>query len=197
MSVESTKSQTVMEIYEKFIPLIGKEYALPVTKNKGLPGQFLEDLLGIPHTPNCLDCSDGELKIFPVKKLKNGAMVPKETMAITMVSTEELQKCDFNSSRCCKKMSRMLIVPYYRDGDTIRFMHPRIIDRGSTEFADLYNTIESDYTLIRENYIETGCLHSKNGTLLQTRTKGAGHGSTSRAFYLRPEFMKRYVPMSL
>lgn len=190
-------AQTIADIHAKFIPLVGKEYTLPITANKGLPGNFLEDLLGIPHTSNCLDCSDGELKIFPVKKLKNGKLVPKETMAITMLSTDELRTNDFKTSKCCKKMSRMLIVPYYRDGDSIRFMNPKIIDRECAEFADLYNTIESDYNEIRQNYIENGVLQSETGTLLQNRTKGAGHGSTSRAFYLRPEFMKICIPLSL
>jgi hypothetical protein len=190
-------SQTVADIHAKFLPLVGNKYTLPVTANKGLPGQFLEDLLGIPHTSNCLDCSDGELKLFPVKKLKNGKLVPKETIAVTMLSTDDLRTCEFNSSRCCKKMSRMLVVPYYREGDTIQFMIPRLIDKSSPEFAELYATVESDYNEIRKTYIENGGLHSNTGKLLQNRTKGAGHGSTSRAFYLRPEFMKRCVPLSL
>lgn len=189
-------SQTVEEIYAKFIPLVGKEYTLPITKNKGLPGHFLEDLLGIPQTPNCLDCSDGELKIFPVKKLKNGTLVPKETIAVTMLSTDELRANDFNASKCCKKMTKMLIVPYYRSGNTIQFMKPKIVDRGCEEFAELYGTLESDYNQIRKNYIDSGVLQSATGKLLQNRTKGAGHGSTSRAFYLRPAFMKQCVPLS-
>lgn len=190
-------SQTVAEIHAKILPLVGNKYTLPVTANKGLPGLFLEDLLGIPHTSSCLDCSDGELKLFPVKKLKNGKLAPKETIAVTMLSTDDLRTCEFNSSKCCKKMSRMLVVPYYREGDTIQYMSPRIVDKSSPEFAELYATIESDYNEIRKTYIENGGLHSKTGTLLQNRTKGAGHGSTSRAFYLRPEFMKRCVPLSL
>jgi len=190
-------TQTIAGIHKKFIPLIGNEYTLAITANKGLPGQFLEDLLGIPHTSNCLDCSDGELKIFPVKKLKNGKLVPKETMAITMLSTDDLRACDFKSSKCCKKMSKMLLVPYYRNGDIITFMNPTMIDREITAFEALYHLIETDYEEIRKNYIDTGILQSKTGLLLQNRTKGAGHGSTSRAFYLRPEFMKRYVPLNL
>lgn len=190
-------SQTIADIHAKFIPLVGNEYTLPITANKGLPGQFLEDLLGIPHTSNCLDCSDGELKIFPVKKLKNGTLVPKETMAITMLSTDDLRACEFKSSKCCKKMSKMLLVPYYRNGDKIQFMSPKVIDKEIDTFAELYNLIETDYNEIRKNYIESGVLRSQTGTLLQNRTKGAGHGSTSRAFYLRQEFMKRYVPLNI
>ena len=188
---------TIAEIYGKLTPLVGKVYTLPTSTNKGLPGQFLEDLLGIPHTSDCLDVLDGELKIFPVKKLKNGTLVPKETMAITMLSQDELIKCEFSSSKCYKKMSRMLVVPYYRDGETIQYMSPKIIDRRLAQYKDLYSTLKSDYDSIRKNYLDSGELHSETGELLQNRTKGVGHGSTSRAFYLRPKFMKSYVPLSL
>ena len=190
-------SQTIASIHEKILPLVNKEYTLPVTANKGLPGIFLEDLLGIPHTSNCLDCSDGELKLFPVKKLKNGNLVPKETIAVTMLSKDELTENDFSTSKCCKKMSRMMIVPYYRTGDTICYMNPKVIDRSSADFAELYSTFEADYNAIRQNFLENGTLESKTGTLLQNRTKGPGHGSSSRAFYLRPVFMKKYIPLSL
>ena len=117
-------------------------------------------------------------------------MVPKETIAITMLSKEELQTHAFKDSRCCQKMRRMMLVPYIRTGDTIQFLDSRIIDMDSGEFSDMYSTIESDYNLIQKNYLETGILTSSTGILLQNRTKGAGHGSTSRAFYLRPACIK-------
>ena len=189
-------SQTIADIFAKIGRMVGVAYTLPKTKNKGLPGTFLEELLGIPHTPNCLDCSDGELKTFPVKRLKNGNLVPKETIAVTMLSTEELRLCDFPSSKCCKKMSRMLLVPYLRTGDTVRFMTPRIVDREAGDCAELYAVLEADYGEIRAQYLASGLLKSRTGKFLQNRTKGAGHGSTSRAFYLRPAFMKRCVPLS-
>jgi len=188
-------TQTIAQIHARFLPLIGNEYTLPVTANKGLPGTFLEGLLGIPHTPNCLDCSDGELKTIPVKE-SGGTFVPKETIAVTMLSREALQADDFNSSRCCIKMSKMLVVPYYRTGDTIRFMTPTIISRECSEFAELYRILENDYNQIRRDFIDHNNLSSRTGILLQNRTKGRGHGSTTRAFYLRKEFVSRYVPLN-
>lgn len=188
-------AQTVNEIYEKVIPIIGKEYTLPITSNKGLPGYFLEDLLGIPHTSNCLDCSDGELKIIPVKKLKNGTLVPKETMAITMLSKDDLKIHCFKTSKCYMKLNKMLIVPYLRSGDTIRFMKPVIV-KDTEEYSEIYKVLETDYNEIKRGYMEDGILQSKTGTLLQNRTKGAGHGSISRAFYLRPMFIKKCVPLN-
>lgn len=190
--------QTIAQIHEKCIPLLGKEYTLPIAANKGLPGHFLEDLLGIPHTPNALDCSDGELKVFPVKKLqKSGKLSPKESIAVTMLNKDDLKTCNFNDSKCCKKMSKMLVIPYYRKDDKIQFLTPVIVDRSSPDFKEMYSILESDYNQIRQTFLDTGVLESKTGTLLQNRTKGAGHGTTSRAFYLRPEFAKRYIPLNL
>lgn len=190
--------QTIAQIHEKCIPLLGKEYTLPIAANKGLPGHFLEDLLGIPHTPNALDCSDGELKVFPVKKLqKSGKLSPKESIAVTMLNKDDLKTCNFNDSKCCKKMSKMLVIPYYRKDDKIQFLTPVIVDRSSPDFKEMYSILESDYNQIRQTFLDTGVLESKTGILLQNRTKGAGHGTTSRAFYLRPEFAKRYIPLNL
>lgn len=190
--------QSIHQVFEKCIPLVGKEYILPITANKGLVGHFLEDLMGIPHTPNPLDCSDGEVKVFPVKKLKRtGQLTPKESIAITMLNREELKDCDFLSSKCCMKISNMLVIPYYREGDKIQFLMPTLLDRSSPEFAQVYSALEADYNSIRQTFLDTGVLESKTGTFLQNRTKGAGHGTTSRAFYLRPEFMKQNVNLSL
>jgi hypothetical protein len=185
--------QSIEDVYSKLLPLIGKEYNIPITKNKGDVGIKLEELLDIPHTSNCLDCSDGELKTFPLKKLKNGKLVAKETIALTMLSLDELRKDEFKSSKCSKKLDKILYVPYFRNGPTIQFMSPKIIR--CTEVDELYTIIESDYEEIRTNYIKNGILTSKTGTLLQTRTKGPGHGSTSRAFYLRTGFINKYISL--
>jgi hypothetical protein len=99
MTSSIQNNQTIDELYTKIIPLVNKDFNLPITRNKGLPGHFLEDLLGIPHTSNCLDAADGEVKLFPVKRLKNGTLVPKETIAITMLSTDDLLIHDFKSSK--------------------------------------------------------------------------------------------------
>jgi hypothetical protein len=187
---------TVQEIHEKLDSLVGTTYELPITTNKGKPGQHLEKLLGIPQSSACLDCADGELKLFPVKKTRAG-LVPKETIAVTMLDRDELRTNDFASSKCCKKMSRVLVVPYLREGDTIQYLAPTLIDKENPAYKSLYDQFEQDYNAIRQGFIETGLLESKTGVFLQNRTKGPGHGSTSRAFYLRPACMKQYVPITV
>ena len=187
---------SIQDVIKKITPLLGQVYTLPVTSNKGKVGLFLEDLADIPHTSNPLDCTDGEVKTVPLKKLKD-KYVLKESIAITMLSKNDLQEHDFKSSKCFKKMNRMLIIPYLRDGDTIQFTELILMEKGV--FGELYDALETDYNEIRKNYMETGILTSKTGDLLQNRTKGAGHGSTSRAFYLRPCILAeiQYIRTSL
>lgn len=188
-------SLTIHELQQKITPFIGKAIHNPLTKNKGATGLLLETITGIPHTPNCLDCSDGELKTFPVKKLKNGSVVPKETMAVTMLCEDSLKTCSFQDSRCFKKMQRMLVVPYLRDGDSITYLQPTLWEAEKQQA--ICQRLQQDYETIQQKYVQEGLLKSELGAYLQTRTKGAGHGTTSRAFYLRTNFLKEYIPIHL
>jgi DNA mismatch repair protein MutH len=60
------------------------------------------------------------------------------------------------------------------------------------ENDEIIKEIEEDYEFIRQKLITQGfeSLTGKDGKWIQARTKGAGHGSTSRAFYARKELVK-------
>ena len=55
--------------------------------------------------------------------------------------------------------------------------------------------MKADYDLVRQAIREVGfqALTGKMGVLVQPRTKGPGHGSVSRAFYARKEFVRRIL----
>jgi hypothetical protein len=173
--------QTIIQIQKRMMGVLGNSYTSPIVANKGAVGHLLEDILEIPRSSECLDCSDGEVKVVPLKRLKNGKIVPKETIAITMM---EKEFTDFEDSRCFKKMSRMLVIPYLRDGNTIMFYEPTLIELKD----ELLKTIKADYDLIRSS-----ALQSKIGKYLQTRTKGPGGNIKTRAFYLRTLFTRDFV----
>ena len=186
-------SLKLADIHTKILSLLGKQHCCPVTKNKGKPGLMLEMMTGIPQTSNCLDCSDGELKTVPVVRHKSGKLVPKETIAVTMLNRDDLKAQDFKASKCFMKMKRVLIVPYLRDNDNIQFLTPVLIDASQDAYAGIYDALEKDYSSIRNQFLTENTLQSATGTYLQNRTKGAGHGSTSRAFYLRKQFVEKWV----
>jgi hypothetical protein len=60
---------------------------------------------------------------------------------------------------------------------------------------ELLKQIKEDYDETRQAIITKGfmALTGKMGKLVQPRTKGSGHGSTSRAFYARTQFVKRII----
>jgi len=177
------KRPSLQEIATSLKNLPKKDFYLPKIKNKGKPGLFLEEQLGIPQSSECLDCTDGELKCFPLKPNPKTVRA-KESVAVTMVDKESLIKTPFNESKVYKKLSNTLFVPYSRKEDIITYKDAIIF----TTSNPLFKQIEADYNEIRGNY-EKDFISSSHGVYLQTRTKGPGHGSTSRAFYLRPQFL--------
>jgi DNA mismatch repair protein MutH len=184
----------ITDVYNKVIEISNIEHNLPKSSNKGNPGNYLEKLAGIPTSSECLDCTDGEVKVFPLKKNKFGIFSPKETIAVTMINNDSLIKEDFINSKVYKKLSNVLYVPYYRENDIIKYMRPTIINLETNTI--IKEQIKEDYDNIRKYLIENSTLErsSKIGVFLQNRTKGAGGSKPkTRAFYLRPKFVIDYV----
>lgn len=180
---------TIQQVVDRMCLVTGKAFVCPITKNKGAVGHLLEEKLGIPKSSACLDCQDGEVKVFPLKHLKKGRIVPKETVAVTMLCEQALKNSEFLDSKCFRKMERMLMIPYLRDKETVTFFKPTLIELK----GEIFELLKSDYDLIRKVFLDTGILQSKNGKYLQTRTKGPGGTIKTRAFYLRPSFMTKFV----
>ncbi len=176
---------TLHHVSETLIPLVGISHTVPRTANKGAAGHHLETLLGIPHSPACLDCEDGELKAFPLKRNSKSQLGPKETVAVTMCDITALATTSFADSRVAAKLRKTLFVPYLRsDDESVTYFKPVLF----TEAHPLWTALAADYAEIQKRAAE-GVMTGSIGTYLQTRTKGTGHGSTSRAFYLRPKFL--------
>jgi DNA mismatch repair protein MutH len=183
---------TLAQVKDKLAPFVGQAQCCPVQINKGIAGILMEKLAGIPQTSNIVDCQDGEVKSFPLKTLKGGTIVPKETVAVTMVQLENLAH-PFAESNVYKKLARTLYLPLSRVGDNIVLQ--KLVLHTLEADTPLYNQLENDYNSICSAYKATGTLSGTShiGKYLQTRTKGAGHGTTSRAFYLRTSFLKEYI----
>jgi DNA mismatch repair protein MutH len=122
-------------------------------------------------------------------------MVPKETIAVTMIQTAGLTSIGWADSNAYRKLANCLYIPYLRESDESVTLFNPFIFRLDDKSSAVYRQLESDYNAIATVFKETGSLASSSslGTYLQNRTKGAGHGSTSRAFYLRPVFIKEFI----
>lgn len=165
--------------------------------NKGWAGHTFERYLGLPmNSAQSPNFGSWELKVIPLKTLRSGKIVPKETMAVTMIDPYQVSRTPFETSHLLSKLQKAVIVAR-TVGATVHepsyVYDVQAIDLDEDE--EIYNTVKADYELVRDciNDPDRGfkALTGAMGTLIQPRTKGAGHGSTSRAFYARPQFLSR------
>jgi DNA mismatch repair protein MutH len=165
-------------------------------KNKGWAGHVIERHLGLPlNSAQSPNFGSWELKTISLKYLKNGKITVKETMAITMIDGYNVERTDFKHSHLFAKMEKIVIAAriWYNQQETKSYLH------GVYEFnlddPEIYKQVKSDYNLVRDTITNKGfqALTGSMGVYIQPRTKGAGHGSTSRAFYARTGFLKRII----
>jgi DNA mismatch repair protein MutH len=161
-------------------------------KNKGWAGQVIEHYLGLPQNSlQAPDFGSWELKVVPLSIGVEGTFVVKESMAITMIQSAEVLANRFEDSHLYDKLRSMIVVArVFKDvKDSVSLLH------SAAEF-DLDNPlirkqVKDDYEAIREVIRTKGieALTGDTGRYVQARTKGRGHGSTSRAFYARAFFV--------
>lgn len=163
-------------------------------QNKGWKGLVLEKLAGLDNNnskaPNGLSFELKSVSFYEVKDV----LVPKETMAITMINPVELSAHSFFESHCWHKLRALVFCAVEWTGHNAE--NAILLDVTSMDFledAEFIKEVEEDYEFIRRKLIETGfeSLTGKDGKWIQARTKGPGHGSTSRAFYARKNFVKK------
>src|SRR3989338_4838716 len=171
-------------------------------QNKGWKGLVLERLAGletnVSKAPNGLTY---ELKSVSFHNKKE-ILVPKETMAITMINTEELKSHAFFESHCWAKLKTIVFCAVMWHGKNAE--NAELIKVASLDFAEddeLIKEIKADYDLIRSKLISKGfeSLTGKDGKWIQARTKGIGgvnprtgqRRPITRAFYARTGLVKK------
>ncbi len=188
-------------------PLIGKDlvplaadYGVTIwkdgKKNKGWAGHVVERHLGLPiNSSRAPNFGSWELKVVPLKYLTSGKLTVKETMAITMIDPVEVKHKEFEDSHLFTKLRKMLVIArvFESQEDVHSVLHA--ISEFDLDNPDIRRQVKADYDLVRKVICVEGFseLSGKMGVLVQPRTKGPGHGSTSRAFYARAPFVKKML----
>jgi DNA mismatch repair protein MutH len=164
--------------------------------NKGWAGQALERHLGLAlNSSRSPNFGSWELKQVSVKARPDGTFKVKETMAITMIDPVEVAAKEFPESHLFLKLQRMIVVARVWES----LAETRSLCHLVTEFdlgdQNMYRQIKADYDLIRDVIRTKGFqyLKSEMGVFVQPRTKGAGHGTTSRAFYARARLVAKIL----
>lgn len=198
------------EAIKKLKKLVGKDlvcladrYGVTVwrgdKKNKGWAGHVLERYLGLPiNSAQSPNFGSWELKIVPLKRLANGRIVPKETMAITMIDPYNVAKTPFEQSHLLTKLKKMVICARLFESQS---EERSLLYRVTTfDLSDprIYQQVKSDYEEVRQCIITHGPerLTGRMGVLVQPRTKGPGYGSQTRAFYARKQFIDTMLHLS-
>jgi len=165
-------------------------------QNKGWKGLILERLAGletnVSKAPNGLTY---ELKSVSFHYVKD-KLVPKETMAITMINPGELKTSSFFESHCWSKLKSIIfcaVMWHGKNSEKAELLEITSLDFSKTD--ELILEIKADYDFIRHKLITHGfgSLTGADGKWIQARTKGSGHGSETRAFYARPIFIKKIL----
>ncbi len=163
-------------------------------QNKGWKGLVLERVAGLKtNTAKAPNGLSWELKSVSFHEIK-GKLVPKETMAITMINPEELKLHSFFESHCWAKLKAIIfcaVAWHGHNAENAELLNVTSLDFSETD--ELIKEIEADYELIRNKLKTKGfkALTGSDGKWIQARTKGAGHGSVSRAFYARTTLVKK------
>jgi len=180
----------------KDLRAMADSYGIPVWKNghenKGWAGLVIEHYLGLPqNSRQAPDFGDWELKVVPLRKAEDGTLRVKESMAITMLEPTEVLANKFEDSDQYDKLRSMVEVS--RVYESAQELHSTLHAAAAFDLDDptIRDQVIADYESIRAQ-IRKGGVDSVTGDLgklVQARTKGRGHGSTSRAFYARSIFV--------
>jgi len=171
-------------------------------QNKGWKGLVLERLAGLENNvskaPNGLSY---ELKSVSFHKVKD-KLVPKETMAITMINPKELKEHYFFKSHCWAKLKSIVFCAVMWHGQNAT--KAELLEVESLDFLEddeLIKEIKADYDFIRNKLIKEGFdnLTGKDGKWIQARTKGTGginprtgeRRPITRAFYAKTDLVKK------
>jgi DNA mismatch repair protein MutH len=172
------------------------EYRIPVWKNghenKGWAGLVIEHYLGLPqNSRQAPDFGTWELKVVPLRQGADGNLRVKESMAITMLEPAEVLANNFEDSHLYDKLRSMVVVSRVYEST----QELRSILHAAAEFdldnPKIHEQVKDDYEAIRAQIRLRGIdsVTGDLGKLVQARTKGRGHGSTTRAFYARTIFV--------
>jgi DNA mismatch repair protein MutH len=190
MLITRFKALEILRAYiGKDLRKTAKEFGISVfvngKKNKGWAGLTLERCIAID--PNCVQAPNGlgwELKTTSLV-LRNDHWGPKETLAITMINPKRDVDTPFEESHLWAKLRRTIVCG--REWISPEEPRSRLIQVNCFDVSDaeLLVLVKADYEKIQQTIRTKGFgeLSRSLCDYIEAGTKGAGHGSTSRAFY--------------
>ena len=115
-----------------------------------------------------------------------------------MIDPFEVCQKEFAESHLLSKLTKAVIVARTVGDDVTQpsYVHSVVAFDLSGE---LYEAVKGDYDLVRNILRDPNkgfhALSGEMGVYIQPRTKGKGHGTTSRAFYARKAFLEKCITL--
>ena len=164
-------------------------------RNKGWAGHTVEAYLGLPrNSSQSPNLGTWELKVVPVVETIDGKFEVKETVAITMIDPRNIIKTKFEDSHLFTKLRKIITVVRLVGNNSLE---SKVLSCNSFQLEEthLYDFVLNDYNQIQEAY-RIGNVSGRIGKFIQARTKGSGHGSTSRAFYAKKVLVEHMIGLT-
>jgi len=147
-AIEKLKQLEGKDLHE-----LAKEYDVTVLSadgkvNKGWAGHVCERYLGLPiNSSQSPNFGSWELKSIPLKRLRDGSLSFKETMAITMIDEYNVKRTCFEESHLLAKLKKAVIVSRIVGAsyDEPTFVHSVT---GIDLSGKLYEGVRADYELV-------------------------------------------------
>jgi len=194
-SLRKLEGQDLRKLADLYKVTVWKDRRL----NKGWAGHVLERYLGLPiNSAQSPNFGSWELKIVPLKRLRTGEIVVKETMAITMIDPVNVSQKEFEESHLLTKLKKIVVCARMFESKEEKSSLLVRVSTFDLDNPEIYQQVKTDYNSTRNTIKQKGFdeLTGKMGVLVQPRTKGPGHGSTSRAFYARKKFVAHILGVS-
>ncbi len=202
-AINNLKKYIGQDLFE-LAPKLGIQPFKNGKQNKGWKGLVLERLAGletnVSKAPNGLSYELKSVAFYYVNK----KLVPKETMAITMINPSELKKQKFFKSHVWAKLKSIILCTVMWHGKNSK--RAELLKIASLDFAkddEIINEIKEDYDFIRNKLINRGfnALTGRDGKWIQARTKGTGginprtgkRRPITRAFYARKSLTQKII----
>ena len=171
-----------------------------VSRGKGGLGQDLELLyFKLPrNNASRPDFAEAglELKCSPVKRLKDGRLVPKERVSLSMIDYAHILEEEWETSAFLKKNRHLLLVFYLFDEHITSPLDYTIKYVGRWSIPDeCMPLLRDDWLYIQKmvGLYGPGVLSGRLTQHLEAAKKGALGINANRAFALKPAFVGKYV----
>lgn len=192
--------QKLKKLIDTDLVSLASQYEVTIRKgnrpNKGWAGHVLERYLGLPlNSAQSPNFGSWELKTVSLKTLRSGRISVKETMAITMIDPYNVKNTPFEESHLLAKLKKAVVCA--RMFESQQENRSILVSVSAFDLTDrhIYEQVKMDYEEVRNCITTQGfeSLTGRMGKLVQPRTKGSGHGSKSRAFYARTQFVAKII----